>query len=258
MDHCTWSHGDLACGRRDAAAFEAIDQGDDLSWRFNPPGPTGMSGLWCLGKPQPMDQAPRKCYQIIQIYPSPRLSSSSPPHPWDCGSAEDTTAAGQLARTSHSTSLCWWVEVWTLEKWWKCESIGKILPARTENPTWFERPQPISWKHVQMHVLKQQKPRSAWRDLGARTMSSNLAAWKLMETIGFDHPWMVSWWLWGCHGTTNNLNTMAWSICVHLMPMLMGKLMISYDIYWYFGTPFLWRSPGWPSGWWLQAIPRED
>ena len=64
MDHCTWSHGDLACGRRDAAAFEAIDQGDDLSWRFNPPGPTGMSGSWCLGKPQPMDQAPRKCYQI--------------------------------------------------------------------------------------------------------------------------------------------------------------------------------------------------
>lgn len=136
------------------------------------------------------------------------------------------------------------VEVWTLENWWKCESIGKILPARTENPTWFERPQPISWKHVQMHFLKQQKTRSAWRDLGARTMSSNLAAWKLMETIGFDHPWMVSWWLWGCHGTTNNLNKMAWSMCVHLMPMLMGKLMISYDIYWYFGTPCLWRSPG--------------
>ena len=161
MDHCTWSHGDLACGRRDAAAFEAIDQGDDLSWRFNPPGPTGMSGLWCLGKPQPMDQAPRKCYQIIQIYPSPRLSSSSPPHPWDCGSAEDTTAAGQLARTSHSTSLCWWVEVWTLEKWWKCESIGKILPARTENPTWFERPQPISWKHVQMKTCPNARPEAA-------------------------------------------------------------------------------------------------
>lgn len=192
----------------------------------------------------PMDHAPRKCYQIYSniSFSSFIIITTSSLGLRICWGYHSGGAVGE--NITLNLMGCWWVEVWTLEKWWKCESIGKILPARTENPTWFERPQPISWKHVQMHFLKQQKTRSAWRDLGARTMSSNLAAWKLMETIGFDHPWMVSWWLWGCHGTTNNLNKMAWSMCVHLMPMLMGKLMISHDIYWYFGTPCLWRSPG--------------